>query len=386
MSAADNGEKLLVSHFPLYQNGGGHSATCLALCENMRGEGLDVEMYCPTAGPRGRRSFTRAAVPPWLWGMAHRVHPSLPVRALRRRYRRGLERADAAYIWAASQEAIYDDVNAVGLPLFVERINCLRTTAKPILDEAYRRAGLSPAHGITEAAQEEELRKLSTADWIFAPSPMVLRSLTDAGIPACKILPSSYGWSPDRMKAVRRQRPAEAPPAFLFVGTICIRKGAHLLLDAWAGAAIRGTLSFYGMMQREVEQVAGPLLSRPDVRIHGHVENIAQAFADSDVFVFPTLEEGSPQVTYEAASHGLAILTSPMGAGPIVRDGIEGIVHDPYDREGWIGELRRLGADPDLRARLGAAARARALEFTWRRVGERRRQQVLHALGSPRQA
>ena len=88
-------------------------------------------------------------------------------------------------------------MKATGLPLFVERINCLRTTAKPILDEAYRRLGLTPAHGITEASQEEELRKLSMADWIFSPSPMVLQSLTDAGIPATKILPTSYGWSPD---------------------------------------------------------------------------------------------------------------------------------------------------------------------------------------------
>lgn len=376
-------DKLLATYFPLYQNGGGHSAACLALCEHMRGEGLDVEMYCPAAGRGGRRPFTRAAVPEWLWGAAYRVQPSLPDRVLRRRFRRRLERADGAHIWAASPESIYDDVNAIGLPLFVERINCLRTTAKPILDEAYRRAGMSPAHGITEAAQEEELRKLSKADWIFSPSPMVLQSLTDAGIPASKVLPTSYGWSPDRMRAIRRQRHAEAPPEFLYVGLICVRKGAHLLLDAWAAAAIRGTLSLYGGMKPEIEQVAGPLLSRPGVRTPGHVESIAQAFADSDVFVFPTLEEGGPLVTYEAASHGLAILTSPMGAGAIVRDGIEGIVRDPYDREGWIDQIRRLGADPDLRARLGAAARARSLEFTWRKVGERRRQQVLHALGSP---
>ena len=60
MLAADN---LLATYFPLYQNGGGHSAACLALCEHMRGEGLEVEMHCPAAGQGGSRTFTRAAMP-----------------------------------------------------------------------------------------------------------------------------------------------------------------------------------------------------------------------------------------------------------------------------------------------------------------------------------
>ena len=377
-------EKMLLTYFPLYQDGGGHGATCLALCEHMRGAGLDVEVHCPSSTAGGRREFTRDAVPGWLRPLVYRIDPTggLAVQALRYRYRRALPRADASYIWAASPEAIYVDVKARGLPLFVERINCLRTTARPILDEAYRRAGLPPAHGLTDSAMEEELRKLSMADWIFSPSPMVARSLADAGIPLAKILPTSYGWSPERMMAVAQERPQNRPVEFLFVGSVCIRKGAHILLDAWARASTGGRLSLYGKVQREIEEVSGPLLSRPDVRTPGFTRDIAQVFADSDVFAFPTLEEGGPQVTYEAAAHGLAILTSPMGAGAIVRDGIEGIVVDPSDREGWIEQIRRLADDPGLRSRLGEAARLRAQEFTWKRVGERRREQVLAALGS----
>ncbi len=69
---------------------------------------------------------------------------------------------------------------------------------------------------------------------------------------------------------------------------------------------------------------------------------------------------------------GKAILTTPMGAGEIIRDGIDGIVLDPYDWPKWVEALRRLACDQVLRQQLGHAAQIRAQEFTWRRVADRR--------------
>ncbi len=374
----------LVAYFPIHCSGGWHSHSCLSLCEHMRAADLSVELHVPSSDTAGRRAFTRDAVPPWLKGIVYRLDPSGSVAGelQRRRYRRALARADVAYLWAATPESIYTDVKEAGLPLCVERINCHRATSLPILEEAYRRAGLAPAHGISCASLAEERRKLALADWIFAPSSLVRRSLLEDGVPAEKVLSSSYGWSPERMSVAPRSRVRDAPPTFLFVGSICIRKGAHLLLDAWAAAGVRGRLDLCGKVLPEVKRVAGLHLERPDVRARGHVEAIAQAYASADVLCLPTLEEGSPLVVYEAMAHGLAILTTPMGAGDVVRDGIEGLVRDPYDREGWIAELRRLAGDPELRNRLGAAARARAQEFTWQKVGARRRELLLSALAS----
>src|SRR5437660_678809 len=157
------------------------------------------------------------------------------------------------------------------------------------------------------------------ADWIFAPSPFVRRSLIAAGIPAGKVLSTSYGWSPQRSGAPRRERAAKAS-VFLFVGTVCIRKGAHLLAEAWAQAAVPGQLEFCGQLLPEIERVSRTHLARPDVRLRGQVTTISSAYAAADVFVFPTLEEGSPLVVMEAMAQGLPVLTSPMGAGEILRD------------------------------------------------------------------
>jgi glycosyltransferase involved in cell wall biosynthesis len=304
---------------------------------------------------------------------------------LARRFRRALRDADVAYLWAGAPEAVYRAVAAAGVPLVVERVNCHRATSIRILETAYQRAGLRPAHGISQASLEEERRKLALADWIFAPSPLVARSLTDDGIAEERVLRVGYGWASHRVEAPRAPREPGATPVFLFVGTVCIRKGAHLLLEAWAEANPAGRLDVCGPVLPEVRAVVGRHLERADVRTPGPVRPFSRAAAGAEVFVFPTLEEGSSLAVLEAMASGLALLTTPMGAGDLIRHGQEGLVLDPYDRPAWVAALRELASDRALRERLGAAARARAQQFTWERAGETRARSLLGALERRRQ-
>lgn len=372
----------VASCFPHHAGGHGHYHACLSIHEGLPSPELAVELHVPTSDPSGRRPFTREAVPPWLKGAAYRLDPGqrLVKAWLRRSYRAALARADAAYLWAAIPEPMYADVGASGLPLFVERINTHRAMARRVLEEASRRAGVPATHGITDEAIAEERRKLAQADRVFSPSPVVTRSLLEEGVPPEKVLPASYGWSPERLGGATRSRPADDRPVFLYAGTGCIRKGLHLLLDAWASADVRARLDIVGTVLEEVCRTSSDHLGREDVRRAGFAPHIAQAYADADVFVLPTVEEGSPLVIHEAMSFGLPVLTTPAGAGEVVRHDVEGMVLDPYDRDAWVHALRRLAADPDLRARMGAAARERSREFTWDRVAERRRALLLGAL------
>ncbi len=88
--------------------------------------------------------------------------------------------------------------------------------------------------------------------------------------------------------------------------------------------------------------------------------------AAADVFVFPSLFEGSAVVTYEALACGLPSVVTP-NAGSVVRDGIDGFVVGPRDVEALAATMERLGNDRELRARMASAARARALTFDWPR-------------------
>jgi glycosyltransferase involved in cell wall biosynthesis len=372
--------------FPHYADDLGTSHLVLSLCSQMRGAGLDVRLIQAASAPHARRPFTRDAVPPLLKGLAYRLCSYAAIsRYAETVFLRSLRPGEVAYVFPGTTLNTYRQVKERGHILVVERINCHTGTARRILDDAYARLGLPPNHGVTEAMVQQEREELELADFVFSPSPLVARSLEENGVPAAKVLPTSYGWDPGRL----RGSPPALPPAegltVLFVGTLCVRKGVHLLLDAWAGAGVKGRLVFAGEPEQDIATHSAALLSRPDVVRLGYVNPIEGVFRSADVFAFPTLEEGGPLVSYEAMACSLPVLLSPMGAGAVARHERDGFVLDPYDRATWVEALRRLAGDRKLHETMGLSARAQAAEHTWDKVGRRRRELLLAALtkGAP---
>jgi glycosyltransferase involved in cell wall biosynthesis len=152
-------------------------------------------------------------------------------------------------------------------------------------------------------------------------------------------------------------------------------------MDAWVRSKIKGILILCGRAQKEILDLCANYLKRDDIIHIDHTDEISPLYKSVDFFVLPSLEEGSPLVIYEAMGNGLPIVTSPMGAGAVVRDGVEGIVLDPYDFNGWVEALKKLAEDKGLRTKFRVAALERAQEFTWEKVGQRRRELLLKVLG-----
>jgi glycosyltransferase involved in cell wall biosynthesis len=188
------------------------------------------------------------------------------------------------------------------------------------------------------------------------------------GVPEAKLIRSSYGWSPRRFDNRPQPCPRNGPFTVLFVGSVSVRKGAHLLLDAWQRAGLEGQLILCGAIEPAIARSCAHLLARRDVVHLPFTHDVGACYRGAHLFAFPTLEEGGPLVTYEAMAHGLPILTSPMGAGAIVRDRIEGRILHAYDADAWVDALRDAGTSPAHWARYGEAAQLRAREFTWERV------------------
>jgi glycosyltransferase involved in cell wall biosynthesis len=99
-------------------------------------------------------------------------------------------------------------------------------------------------------------------------------------------------------------------------------------------------------------------------------ERIHEEFAAADVFVLPSLAEGSAEVTYEALAAGVPVVTT-VAAGSVVRDGVEGRIVPERDPEALADAIARIVEDRDRRARMSVAARERARDYTWERYGER---------------
>ena len=94
---------------------------------------------------------------------------------------------------------------------------------------------------------------------------------------------------------------------------------------------------------------------------------------NADLFVLPSHAEGQAMSLLEAMAHGLAIVTTPVGAHlEAVTPGVEALLVPPGDAAALAHALTRLIDDRGLRLRLGAAARTRyAADFTIDRYAAR---------------
>ena len=104
----------------------------------------------------------------------------------------------------------------------------------------------------------------------------------------------------------------------------------------------------------------------------GHIprDRVETLYAHHDLFVFPSFREPAGGVLYEAMRWGLPILTVARGGPDHIVDDASGLrlpVTDPTTlATGLASAIRHLQADPDLRLRLGAGARAKvAREGLW---------------------
>ena len=366
--------------FPMYCTGSGVSYTCLSLAGAMQKAGAGMGLFMCAADRELGRSYLHTAVPGWMKAAVYKIITSQ--KAIRSwtemQFLRQARPGDIVYLWPGISLAAYRKLKDKGCVIVMERINCHRKTARRLLDEAYQNCGLPAAHGITDADIAGETEKLMLADFVFSPSPMVAASLLEAGIDEKKIIDTSYGWDPQRHTP--REHVNSGGITVLFVGRLCLRKGVHLLLEAWKQAGIPGRLVLAGFLEQEIKKLCAGSLAPGNVVLPGFVRDVAGLYAEADIFAFPSLEEGGPQVTYEAMACGLPVIVSPMGAGAAARDGQDGYVIEPYDSAGWTEALHKLSADAALRVQMGNTARSRAQEFVWENVGRLRLEALARAL------
>ncbi len=145
-------------------------------------------------------------------------------------------------------------------------------------------------------------------------------------------------------------REPEQPPHALFVGRLSEEKGVLELVQAARGLplVVVGDGPLRG-------RVPGALGFVPPAQVGGYLERAA-------VVVCPSRREGYGVVARQAMAYGRPVVATRVGGlADAVVDGETGLLVEPGDVEGLRAALERLLGDPALRARLGAAARERAL-------------------------
>ena len=150
------------------------------------------------------------------------------------------------------------------------------------------------------------------------------------------------------------------PPYVLFAGRLAPEKGIEDLLAAAADLPL-------------VIAGDGPLRDRvPDALGFVPRAELERLLNGAAVVACPSRREGFGIVCAEAMARGRAVVASAVGGLlDLVEHERTGLLVPPEDPAALRSELERLLGDPDLRARLGAAARDHVAELcAWDRVTE----------------
>ena len=224
------------------------------------------------------------------------------------------------------------------------------------------------------------LREVALADRVLVPSEHIAAQLRRNGTAGERIAVVPYAADIRRFKP-SAEKAVSSGCRFIFGGGNTQRKGVKYLLRAWARIKRPGwRLQLLGALPRRL----GPLAD--DLKGAGieHLGQVAHAdvptrMAAADVFVFPSLFEGSAVVTYEALACGLPSVATAE-SGTVARDGIEGFLVPAGDIEALAERMQRLGLDAALRSRMALAARSRAEAFDWRRYHSAVRSELARCL------
>jgi colanic acid/amylovoran biosynthesis glycosyltransferase len=159
----------------------------------------------------------------------------------------------------------------------------------------------------------------------------------------------------------------DGPLRLLSVGRLHWKKGHHHVLAALARLVDGGTDATLRIVGdgTELEAVA---FARHQLGLDDRVElvgglardDVGRELGRAQVFVHGAVTEGFGNAVLEAQAAGLPVVcTDAEGLRANVADGETGLVVPRRDPEAMAAALARLGADPGLRTRLGAAGRER---------------------------
>jgi glycosyltransferase involved in cell wall biosynthesis len=306
-------------------------------------------------------------------------------------------------------DAVYTS-NSQGLELLVHaRQRGLKTLSEQaIAPYAFERAllaeeqgrfpgweeSMEPAREAVEAFAARERQEWAQCDLILCGSEFVRDAIRSVGGPAerCEVVP--YGFDLPNHKLESRKQKAESRKQFqlsafsvsafsplrvLTVGTVCLRKGMPYI--AQAAEILRGQMTF---------RVVGPCRLLPEgleklrsaVELVGAVprSEVRAHFQWADVFLFPSLCEGSATVCYEALAAGLPVICTP-NTGSVVRDGVEGFLVPIREVAPIVELLRQLDGDRRLLAAMSEAALARREFFSMEAYAVRLKQALDRNLG-----
>jgi glycosyltransferase involved in cell wall biosynthesis len=222
-----------------------------------------------------------------------------------------------------------------------------------------------------------ERATLRRADAVIVLTERTVAALRTDGVDPQRVVPIPSGFEPALFEGPGDDPfPGAGRPRIGYVGRLAAQKRADLLVTAFgrmrepADLVVVGDGPERARVQRLVRE--SPAADR--ITLTGFVEHSAvpAVLRSLDLLVLPSAYEEMGSVLVEAMVAGLPVVASDVGGIPeVVRHGETGLLVPPGDVSALTEALDRLVADPGLRARLAAGARARSSGYSWPHLAAR---------------
>jgi glycosyltransferase involved in cell wall biosynthesis len=216
-------------------------------------------------------------------------------------------------------------------------------------------------------------REYEICDHIAVPSTLAHESFAEFGL-ADKAVVISPGID-EQSFSPRAESGQRSLFRVCFAGRVELAKGAGYLLQAWKRLALpNAELVLAGEVRPEIQALL-QTHANSSVRTTGVLTAIelAELYRSSDVFAFPSVNEGLAMVLLEAMASGLPVVASDMsGAVDCVTDGKEGFIVPARDVDRLAEAILWCYEHRDETRAMGRAARARVEnEFTLEHYNQR---------------
>lgn len=219
---------------------------------------------------------------------------------------------------------------------------------------ARQRSTVLPTPLIRRMEQEFEL-----CDRIVVPSALSYRSFAQCGLGHKTVVVKP---AVDTEFFTPRQSPQRTLFRVCFVGRVELAKGAGYLLQAWHRLALSNAeLVMVGDVKPEMQSLLRTYADST-VRMLGVLPPpaVRAYYRESDLFVFPSVNEGLAQVLLEAMSSGLPVVASDhSGADDLVTEGKDGFVVPVRDIDRLAEAIHWCCQHREQTEAMGCAARAK---------------------------
>ena len=281
---------------------------------------------------------------------------------------------DIIHAWPQGALRTIRAAKALGIPVALERCNAHTRFAYQVVQRECDRIGvpLPPGyeHSFDQGVLEYEEREFAEADALLCPSEFVVKTFMDQGFSRERLVRFIYGVDEKKFHPSDKPRVPEAGLKMIFVGVCAVRKGLHFALEAWlkSDASKTGRFLIAGDFIPAYRQKLAPMLAHPSVEVLGQRQDVPELMRACDLFVLPSIEEGSALVTSEARGCGCVLLVSEA-TGAICRHMVNALVHRVGDVQTLSEHITRLHQDRELLEKLRAASLCTVHEITWTTAG-----------------